>query len=91
MASAGAIERVAQGVYRMAGAPPQDHEAVYATWLGLGGATASRTETGVAPGTASTELCLTGPAGWGQGSRRSARGGGDLLACCVGESSEPWP
>src|ERR1700677_265853 len=49
MASAGAIERVAQGVYRMAGAPPQDHEATYATWLALGGATASRTETGVAP------------------------------------------
>lgn len=49
MASAGAIERVAQGVYRMAGAPPQEHEAVYATWLALGGATAPRTETGVAP------------------------------------------
>lgn len=48
MASAGAIERVAQGVYRMAGAPPQDHEAIYATWLALGGATAPRTETGVA-------------------------------------------
>jgi predicted transcriptional regulator of viral defense system len=49
MASAGAIERVAQGVYRMAGAPPQDHEAIYATWLSLGGATAPRAETGVAP------------------------------------------
>jgi predicted transcriptional regulator of viral defense system len=48
MASAGAIERVAQGVYRMAGAPPQDHEAIYATWLALGGATASRTTAGVA-------------------------------------------
>jgi predicted transcriptional regulator of viral defense system len=48
MASAGAIERVAQGVYRMAGAPPQDHEAIYATWLALGGATVPRTETGVA-------------------------------------------
>jgi predicted transcriptional regulator of viral defense system len=49
MASAGALERVAQGVYRMAGAPRQDHEAIYATWLALGGATAPRTETGVAP------------------------------------------
>ena len=49
MASAGAIERVAQGVYRMAGAPPQAHEAIYATWLALGGVTPSRTETGVAP------------------------------------------
>ena len=49
MASAGAIERVAQGVYRMAGAPQQDHEAIYAAWLALGGATAPRTETGVAP------------------------------------------
>jgi Transcriptional regulator, AbiEi antitoxin len=38
MASAGAIERVAQGVYRMAGAPQQDHEAIYAAWLALGGA-----------------------------------------------------
>lgn len=49
MASAGAVERVAQGVYRMAGAPQQDHEAIYATWLALGGATAPRAETGVAP------------------------------------------
>jgi hypothetical protein len=49
MASAGAIERVAQGVYRMAGAPPQDHEAIYVTWLALGGATVPRTETGMAP------------------------------------------
>jgi hypothetical protein len=48
MASAGAIERVARGVYRMAGAPPQDHEAIYATWLALGGATEPRTQTGVA-------------------------------------------
>lgn len=48
MAAAGAIERVAQGVYRMAGAPPQEHEAICAAWLALGGATASRTETGVA-------------------------------------------
>lgn len=46
MASSGAIERVAQGVYRMAGAPPQDHEAIYTTWLALGGASAPRTETG---------------------------------------------
>jgi len=33
----------------MAGAPPQDYEAIYATWLASGGATAARTETGVAP------------------------------------------
>lgn len=49
MASSGAMERVAHGVYRMAGAPPQDHEAIYASWLALGGATAPRTDTGVAP------------------------------------------
>lgn len=49
MAASGAIERVAQGVYRMAGAPVQDREAIYATWLALGGATAARTETGVSP------------------------------------------
>ncbi|MFG1926478.1 type IV toxin-antitoxin system AbiEi family antitoxin domain-containing protein [Cryptosporangium sp. NPDC048952] len=42
MAAAGAIERVARGVYRMAGVPPQSQEAVYATWLALGGATATR-------------------------------------------------
>jgi len=55
MASAGAIERVAQGVYRMTGAPPQDHEAIFATWLALGGATAPRAETGVAPVVAAGE------------------------------------
>jgi predicted transcriptional regulator of viral defense system len=55
MAAAGAIERVAQGVYRMAGAPTQEHEAVYATWLALGGATAPRAETGVAPVVAAGE------------------------------------
>jgi hypothetical protein len=32
----------------MTGAPPQNHEPVYATWLALGGATAPRTESGVA-------------------------------------------
>ncbi|MGH8777150.1 MAG: type IV toxin-antitoxin system AbiEi family antitoxin domain-containing protein [Jiangellaceae bacterium] len=47
MAAAGAIERVAQGVYRMPGAPPQDHEAIYATWLALGGASAPRPDDGV--------------------------------------------
>lgn len=46
MAAAGAIERVAQGVYRMAGAPPQNHEAIYATWLALGGATMPKTPAG---------------------------------------------
>jgi predicted transcriptional regulator of viral defense system len=55
MASAGAIERVAQGVYRMAGAPQQDHEAIYATWLALDGATAPRAESGVAPVVAAGE------------------------------------
>lgn len=48
MASTGAIERVTHGVYRMAGAPPHEHEAIYATWLALGGATTPRTEAGVA-------------------------------------------
>lgn len=48
MSSSGALERVAQGVYRMVGAPPQDNEAIYATWLALGGATNPRTEAGVA-------------------------------------------
>lgn len=48
MASTGAIERLAQGVYRMAGSPTQEHETIYATWLALGGATEPRTATGVA-------------------------------------------
>lgn len=48
MAAAGAIERVAHGVYRMAGAPSAQHETIYATWLALGGATVPRADTGVA-------------------------------------------
>jgi len=48
MATSGAIERVTHGVYRMAGAPQQNHEAIYATWLALGGATAPRPDAGVA-------------------------------------------
>lgn len=47
MASSGVIERVARGVYRMAGAPPRAHESIYATWLALGGATTPRTPTGI--------------------------------------------
>lgn len=47
MAAGGVLDRVAQGVYRLAGAPAQNHESVYATWLALGGATSARTETGV--------------------------------------------
>lgn len=47
MAAAGAIERVAHGVYRMAGVPSVEHETIYATWLALGGVTAPRADTGV--------------------------------------------
>ncbi len=46
MTTSGVLERLAQGVYRMAGTPPQDHENIYATWLALGGATSQPTETG---------------------------------------------
>jgi predicted transcriptional regulator of viral defense system len=49
MTHSGAVERLAQGVYRMAGAPPQPHEAIYASWLVLGGATGAHTEAGVSP------------------------------------------
>ncbi|TXJ05172.1 MAG: transcriptional regulator [Aeromicrobium sp.] len=49
LTSSRVIERVAHGVYRMAGAPPQKHENIYATWLALGGATATRTKPGVPP------------------------------------------
>lgn len=49
MARAGALERVAQGVYRISGAPPHVLEAVYATWLALGGAQETRSTSGVAP------------------------------------------
>ncbi|WP_203338645.1 type IV toxin-antitoxin system AbiEi family antitoxin domain-containing protein [Nocardioides limicola] len=45
--TSGVLERVAQGVYRMAGAPPQDHESIYATWLALGGATSPAPTPGV--------------------------------------------
>lgn len=46
MAANGALERIAQGVYRLSGAPEPEHEAIYATWLALGGATTPKTETG---------------------------------------------
>lgn len=49
MASAGAITRVLQGVYRMAGAPMLEHEDIIATWLATGGDSTERTTTG-APG-----------------------------------------
>jgi len=48
MASTGALQRVAQGVYRMAGAPELENQGILATWLALGGA-GERTTTGVAP------------------------------------------
>lgn len=47
MTSTGAIERITRGVYRMAGVPPHEHEAIHATWLALGGATTPRTDAGV--------------------------------------------
>lgn len=40
LASAGALTRVAHGVYRVTGAPETEHETTYAAWLALGGATA---------------------------------------------------
>ncbi len=46
MTTSGVLERLAQGVYRMTGTPPQDHENIYATWLALGGATSQPTEAG---------------------------------------------
>lgn len=49
LAKARAIERVAQGVYRMAGAPAADVEldTIRIHWLALGGATRPPTRTGV--------------------------------------------
>lgn len=47
LTSTGALVRVAQGVYRMAGAPELEHEGIYATWLALGGATRPTTGDGV--------------------------------------------
>lgn len=41
MAAAGAVVRVAQGVYRMAGAPELENESIYAAWLAVGGAAGS--------------------------------------------------
>lgn len=37
LASAGALERVAQGVYRVAGAPASEHEEILTAWLGVSG------------------------------------------------------
>lgn len=47
LTASGVIERVAHGVYRMTGAPPQPHESIYATWLALGGATTGRAKSEV--------------------------------------------
>ncbi|MFH8253088.1 type IV toxin-antitoxin system AbiEi family antitoxin domain-containing protein [Microbacterium sp. B2969] len=47
LSTSGAILRVAQGVYRMAGAPEPEHEFIYAPWLALGGATLPPTAEGV--------------------------------------------
>jgi predicted transcriptional regulator of viral defense system len=49
LTSSGALVRVAQGVYRVAGVPAPEHEHIYALWLGLGGATRPTTAVGVAP------------------------------------------
>lgn len=49
LAASGSLTRVAQGVYRMAGAPELEHEGIYAAWLALGGATRSANSEGVAP------------------------------------------
>lgn len=38
LAADGALIRVAQGVYRVAGAPELEHEPIYAAWLAVGGA-----------------------------------------------------
>ncbi len=38
LAGSEAIVRVAQGVYRVAGAPEAEHEPIYSAWLALGGA-----------------------------------------------------
>ncbi|MFC7624207.1 type IV toxin-antitoxin system AbiEi family antitoxin domain-containing protein [Microlunatus sp. GCM10028923] len=47
MADKGLLTRLVQGVYRVAGAPELEHEAIYATWLALGGATRPATPDGV--------------------------------------------
>ncbi|MEN0101466.1 MAG: type IV toxin-antitoxin system AbiEi family antitoxin domain-containing protein [Curtobacterium sp.] len=48
MTATGRLIRIAQGVYRMAGAPELEHEHIYAAWLGLGGATRPPTAGGAA-------------------------------------------
>lgn len=47
MADRGLLTRLVQGVYRVAGAPELEHEAIYANWLALGGATRPATIGGV--------------------------------------------
>lgn len=59
LATSGTIERLAQGVYRMAGAPSDGHEvdAIRVHWLALGGATGALV---VAAGTTAATLHLIG-------------------------------
>lgn len=58
LVSAGALERMAQGVYRVVGAPTGEHDMLRAMWLALGGHL--KTENGaprvVAAGTTAAEL-----------------------------------
>lgn len=59
MAASGSLIRVAQGVYRVAGAPEHPQEPVLATWLALGGATrpaTSEVPAVVAAGATAAEL-----------------------------------
>lgn len=46
MAASGQLIRLAQGVYRAAGAPEPEHETTLVAWLALGGATLDDTATG---------------------------------------------
>ena len=56
LANSGALIRVARGVYRLAGAPEHEQEAILATWLALGGADRPRTDTGVPPVVAAGQM-----------------------------------
>jgi len=55
LVASGALSRVAQGVYRLSGAPETPHEATYAAWLALGGAALPASPTGAPPVVAAGE------------------------------------
>lgn len=58
LADGGALERVAQGIYRLAGAPPLEHQQIVVAWIALDGGvfSAARQPDAVVAGTAAARV-----------------------------------